>query len=366
MKRWFSNYSIYFLVVTFFSAASAVFAQEGLVPGGRDGDYKPGGYGICEFVELVNNIMLFIIGLLSLLAVIVFMYAGFMMVSSRGSATQISRAKSYFANLLIGAAIMFAAFLIVNTVLTILLASGSRALGWEEVECSYAFEAGEAEYGVTLESETYESWIPEVVGDMPTAPGTGGASGSCESSGLVEGDACYAPNRCLVNVSSGACTAVSTYEDEIRAAASRYGISADLIRGIMITESGGNPNARSPVGAMGLMQLMPGTASSACGLSGSAVWDPAANIDCGARYLAQMLQQFGDRNLAIAAYNAGPGGNGASNSCPGLRRWQCPYDSGGCCASGQVTATDCRVNTGYRETRLYVDKVNAAAPRCRR
>lgn len=366
MKYRQGGYVVLFSVGLFFYGFVAVFAQNnGLVPTGRGNDYNPDGYGLCELVDLVNNLILFLTGLLALLAVLVLIYAGFLMVTSRGGTTAINKAKGLFANLLIGSAIMFAAFLIVNTVLSILLSSVSGALGWETVSCTYENKVGDAEYRIQLTEETYKSWVPEVVGDMPTAPEAGGASGSCESSGLVVGDACYAPNRCLVNVSSGACTAISTYDNYITAAASRYGVSAEVLRGIMITESGGNPNAQSPVGAVGLMQLMPSTAASACGVSGSALWDPATNIDCGARYFASMMKQFGDRNLAIAAYNAGPGGNSASNSCPGLRKWQCPYDSGGCCINGQVTGTTCQINTGYRETRLYVDKVNSAAPRCR-
>lgn len=351
-------------VGAFFISVSALMAQDGLVGAGRDGDSSPDGYGLCEFVDLVNNLMLFIIGLLGLLAVIVLMYAGFVMVTSRGNSGVIQQAKGYFANLLIGAAIMFAAYLIVNTVLTILLVSGSSALGWETVSCSYANQAGTPTgYGITLEEQFVNVYTPVVVGDMPSAGG--GVSSSCTPGGLQPGDQCYAANRCQVIVSSGACTAVSTYESQIAAAAARYGVSVDVVRGIMITESGGNPNARSPVGAIGLMQIMPATAASACGLAASELTDPAKNIDCGTRYFASMVERFGDRNLAIAAYNAGPGGNEASVSCPGLRRWQCPYDSGGCCTSGIVTQTDCRLNTGYQETRAYVDKVNAAAPRCR-
>lgn len=363
---------LFALVGTFFSGVSYVVAQ-GLVTGGRDGDFSPDGYGICEFVDVVNNVMEFLIGMLGLLAAIMFFYAGFMMVTSRGSAGQIQQAKGLFSNFLIGAVVMFAAYLIINTILSILLASGSSALGWQSVSCSYAREAGDASSELP-EMAYYQGYLtapddyvgvytPVVVGDMPTSGGV--SSGSCNAGGLQVGQACYAPNRCQITISSGACTAVSAYESLIQGAAARYGVSADVVRGIMITESGGNPNARSPVGALGLMQLMPGTAASACGVSASQLYDPATNIDCGTRYFAQMVQQFGDMNLAIAAYNAGPGGNAASSDCPGLRRWQCPYNSGGCCTNGTVVGTSCAVNTGYQETRAYVDKVNAAAPRCR-
>jgi len=95
-----------------------------------------------------------------------------------------------------------------------------------------------------------------------------------------------------------------SYSREIRSAAEFNAVDESLIRAIIHAESAYQPDARSPKGAQGLMQLMPTTAAE---LDVSNPFDPAENIDGGARYLSQLLAQFkGDVDLATAAYNAGP------------------------------------------------------------
>ncbi|MCB9496520.1 MAG: lytic transglycosylase domain-containing protein [Fibrobacteria bacterium] len=87
-------------------------------------------------------------------------------------------------------------------------------------------------------------------------------------------------------------------------ASAATGVDSSLIRGVIQTESAGDPQARSPKGALGLMQLMPGTARE-LGVDPS---DPEQNVLGGARYLAALLKRFhGDERLALAGYNAGPG-----------------------------------------------------------
>jgi soluble lytic murein transglycosylase-like protein len=95
------------------------------------------------------------------------------------------------------------------------------------------------------------------------------------------------------------------YAAQITAAAQANGIDPALLAGLIKQESGFNPTITSSAGAVGLTQLMPGTASS---LGVTDPTDPTQSINGGARYLAQQLKTFGgDTAKALAAYNAGPG-----------------------------------------------------------
>jgi len=96
---------------------------------------------------------------------------------------------------------------------------------------------------------------------------------------------------------------VTKYDHLISKAADKYNLDSSLIKAIIKAESNFNHKAVSPVGAQGLMQLMPKTASS---LNVDDSFHPQKNIEGGARYLRYLLNTYkGDLSLALAAYNAG-------------------------------------------------------------
>ncbi len=95
------------------------------------------------------------------------------------------------------------------------------------------------------------------------------------------------------------------YDDLIADHARAGGVRTDLVKAVVQVESAFNPNARSPKGAMGLMQLMPDTAQQ-FGVRNP--FNPAENLRAGVAYLRQLLDRYQDNEeLALAAYNAGPG-----------------------------------------------------------
>jgi soluble lytic murein transglycosylase-like protein len=107
------------------------------------------------------------------------------------------------------------------------------------------------------------------------------------------------------------------FEPLIAEHAAAQNVRADLVRAVIQAESAFDPQARSHKGAIGLMQLMPATATE---LGVTDPYDPAQNIRGGVAYLRQLLDQFdGNEELALAAYNAGPGAVNRYGTVPPYR-----------------------------------------------
>jgi len=108
------------------------------------------------------------------------------------------------------------------------------------------------------------------------------------------------------------------YAELIAAASQAHGVDPMLVKALIQVESGYRPKARSPKGAVGLMQIMPATARE---YKVRNPFDPKANIEAGVRHLRSLLERFGRERteLALAAYNAGPGAVERFNGVPPYR-----------------------------------------------
>jgi soluble lytic murein transglycosylase-like protein len=107
-----------------------------------------------------------------------------------------------------------------------------------------------------------------------------------------------------ISVPPGLSERMSMWEDDIQRLSEQYEVDPHLARAVMRMESGGNPDAISSAGAIGLMQLMPGTAKSL----GVDPKNPQRNLEGGIKYLAQLADKYdGDYVKTLAAYNAGSG-----------------------------------------------------------
>jgi len=130
------------------------------------------------------------------------------------------------------------------------------------------------------------------------------------------------------------------YEAEINAAHEKYGVPKHIILAVIKTESDFDADAESSKGAMGLMQLVPGTFTDMTGIKNTEgyITDPKYNIDAGVHYLAYLYEMYGDWETVYAAYNAGLGN---------VNKWLDDDDTLG--------------DIPFPETRAYVRKVSSAA-----
>lgn len=131
------------------------------------------------------------------------------------------------------------------------------------------------------------------------------------------------------------------FREDVAKNAAAYAIPESLVWAIMRTESNYLPVAKSPVGALGLMQIMPATAESMSKGGSKRLTHPDLNIKLGTRHLKDLMESYdGNLTLAVAAYNAGAGN---------VKRWQKGY--------GDLPEDEFVESIPFRETREYVKKV---------
>jgi hypothetical protein len=168
---------------------------------------------------------------------------------------------------------------------------------WASAEI-YKYELPNGELLFTTEPRKGLKLV-EIIGDSPrkaaTKPASGASSGSSGSSSSGSSSSEGAPQK----------PRQQAYDPIIEEAALAYGLPISFVKAVIKVESNFNSRAVSPVGAMGLMQLMPGTAAD---LGVEDAFDPRQNIFGGCKYLRMLTNRYnGDINMVLSAYNAGPG-----------------------------------------------------------
>jgi Transglycosylase SLT domain/D-alanyl-D-alanine carboxypeptidase/Putative Flp pilus-assembly TadE/G-like len=182
-------------------------------------------------------------------------------------------------------------------------------------ETAYGWLAANAGRFGFVQRYSWEAWHYGFDAGPPPCSPAGNSFRASEDDGMAAGGATmpsFVPAR---------------FQAPLLAAATRWNVSAALLAAQLMAESNFNPFAVSPAGAQGIAQFMPGTAAS-YGLNDP--FDPEAAIDAQAHLMSDLIRQFGDPELALAAYNAGP---------------------------GAVEA--CRCASPYAETQAYVSRILA-------
>ncbi len=151
-----------------------------------------------------------------------------------------------------------------------------------------------------LADELLSVWLSQLLPGLAAASGWGSIWSSAAS---LPPSSAAASSSAFSPLSSGSSGPTPALAADFAKAAAATGLSAQLLEAVARQESGFNPGAQSAAGAVGVMQLMPGTAREL----GVNPTNAAQNISGGARYLAELVAQFHSVPLALAAYNAGPG-----------------------------------------------------------
>ncbi len=333
LYMWKAILGIIYLVLPFSVSAA------GLIPCGGPGEES---CQTCHFVMLISNVSQWLATILGIVLTIMIVVAGLQMVVSAGNVSAKAAAKKLITNGLIGYVIVLSGWLLVDLGLKTLV-NDSTYGAWNAIQCTV--------------QPTAVRW------SRPTASGDSTVV-------LPPGDI---NNRVASINSSGA------LQTDIANAAAAAGIKdpeqVDILRALVSQESSNCANKVGPPTssgtAYGCGQMLVSTArsldSSLSGLSDAEVAaklrdDNAYNLAVSAKYYNQLLNRYaGNTELALAAYNGGPGANQPSADCPGLKRWQCVWDSPGCYGTGK---TDCKRNEGpnsYAQTRNYVSNIKAIA-----
>lgn len=308
---------------------------------------------ICDLLALVQTGFNFVWKYLTIpIATVMLLYGGFLMISSSftGSSTQITSGKKVLSNTFLGLAIVFFAWIGVDSILKIMGAQQGGKFGpWNQIKCNEE-AARIPTFGGSVDVIPVELQCPSGFTEKWVS-----GSNVCDPS-VQRAIVSHAGERGFGFGSSCNGSAVNQYDSAI--SNSCAGLPANRVRAIILKESGGNRNV--PVtgrGEVGIMQINPGTARQYVpelqgqSLSSIASWltNPDNNIRAGCAYYSSLLQtNKGNHDRATRGYNGGAAANLPSRDCDGITRSECEFDN-----------RDHTIrNTGYQVTRNYDRWVN--------
>lgn len=336
--------NLYLILATLLFITPNLVTAQGFVPCGGPGQET---CQLCHWVMQINLLVQWLVGIFTVIFAIMLIINGYKLVTSTGNVSAKEDAKRSINNVIIGFVIVLAAWLLIDFGMKSLVDDSKYTGPWQEIKCTLQPKAGiqriyhpvQDEAGNDISREVAENAGDE--GPMKTKIGT-----------VDEGKINAAAN---IN----AAQADSLIE--------QYGKEAGLndqqiknMQALMRVESSGCQNKTSPVGALGCMQIMPNTArqydpslrNASDAEVKAALMNDEKNIAIGVKIYQDLHNAYnGDERKIFAGYNGGPGANDPSRDCPGMMRWECEWDN----------AAQTVPNTGYIETRNYVQKVSGVA-----
>ncbi len=268
-------------------------------------------------------------------AVFMIILAGYLYIFSGGSESRVGTAKSFISTSLIGLAVLVVGYLILQQINPDILNVKNISPGSIDP--------------TAIINPNFGSGGRLSGGSGPTPTGQGPIGGG--QAGNVTGK----DGKTVCNGgrdTRGGSVNCSCYPNEVKAAASEFGVEPALLFAILQQETMcGKGGSTSYKGARGLTQILPSTAT---GIGCAPNWatDPKENIRCSAKYISKhIIPQIKTSEIkyVLSAYNAGPGSNaqGPSRDCPGMRRWECAFNN--------PEQTVCNAGSGsFEETRNYV------------
>ena len=311
----------------------------GLVPCGGEGE-EP--CQMCYVITLVSGLFEWLSVILAIIFAIIIIVLG-LYITSSGNASAMKGARNYIYLVITGYIIFLAAWMLVDM--------GMRML---------------------VDERTYGVWNDIQCVAQPTAQQYSRVTASGDNSNVLS-DSEVSDRVNVINSPDSAGT-----EAAIEAAAKANGITdpeqIKVFKALISQESSNCKNKTGPSTSFGtaygcgqmLVSTAKGLDPSLAGKSDAEIADKLRNDDnynlaLSAKYYSQLLaKNGGDTESALANYNGGNAANIGSRDCPGLKRWQCEWDSPGCYGTSN---TSCTPNTGYKETRNYVENITNIADR---